>query len=1418
VPATLTLTPPPGATPSAGPRATLPIEPTPRQSTSKQSSARRPDLPGYEILAELGRGGMGVVYQARQLRANRLVALKMILSGEYAGATDRERFRVEVEAVARLSHPGIVQVFDVGEHDGLSYFSLEFCPGGALAAKLSSQPLPAREAARIAEHLARAMAAAHAVGVVHRDLKPGNVLLAADGTPKIADFGLAKQLDSVHDQTMSGAILGTPSYMAPEQAAGRAKAVGPAADVWALGAILYEMLTGRPPFVGESPIETLRRVVDVEPIRPSHMQPRTPRDLEIICLKCLRKEPGERYAGALALAEDLRRFQAGEPIEARPVGQLERVQKWVWRNPLAASLLSLFVLALLAGTAVSAYFAREAGTRATAAEAAEKTAETKSKDAIAARNDAQASARKMRWRAYVSDMARVQTAWELGRIDEVRALLDAQRPANPDDDDLRGPEWNIYDRQLRAHVGEVNGIAGIAYDLSISPDGKVLATGSTATGRFTDFQGIQLWDAVTLAPLGTLDGVFFASFSPDSRRLATLIDRGSQPPQVRVFDVEKRTVVYTLDHPMTEVTCAVFSLDGKLLATASGDSMVRLWDMATGQAAGSLAAETAAGRCLAFRPGTQELACIGDDGVVVVWDVAKRARVHRWQAQGYVHHHAHLWSLAYSPNGAELAVGGEDGIVRLFDAATSRETKAFRFHNGPVCNVHWDPLGEQLVSTSVDQTVRVWGPAIARPYAVAIRGHSAPVKSAVSYPDLLHVATFAEDGSLKKWDTSIIREPSQLIRDAFYMFVAPSPDGQWMAAGSSGEGLLPLQIRDLATGLEAPLLPGPLVLTQEGDAAWSADSRSLAVASPQGLAVWDFDAGQAALRFSQKFSVSPAPTRVAFSPGGKHLALSLGERNVQILSAADGKQQRVLSGPDYINTIAYHPRLPLLATGSSPDEFISYTGGYSAKQPGSVTLWDETGQPVRKLEGHEGMVLDVAFDTQGGRLASASADRTIRIWETATGKLLRELRGHTGHVFGVAFSPDGKRLASSGHRYADFQGEIVLWDTETGERLYTDEGWGPVFAPKGELLFSAGAGVRVWDLAPYSPERKFERQAKGALRYNLETTWLPARFPVALAADPGLTPAVRQRALELVQRYRPDPVRLREASRQASQSQDAPPERRQIALEQAMLANQLAPGSPETLRALGFAQYRLEQFAAAIESLNAALKAAGATPETILPLLAMAQFRAKSPDYEGTRRQLDALQTRPEMLKQREVRQLLHQAEDLASQTHWSAKPLVNWQVVGPFAAGAEEAGLGQAFPPEERVDLKAEYAGKTGPVRWSATTANDKQFVSLPAEGQVVSYAFVEIESPRDQQGLVLLGSDDGAKVWVNGKLAYTIAVQRAAFAESDVFPVTLSAGRNAVLLKVSNGVGGSGFYFTLETPEPITIADGQPQAGRLP
>ncbi len=316
----------------------------------------------YELLEEIARGGMGVVYKARQMSLNRLVALKMILAGQLASEEDVKRFYSEAEAAANLDHPGIVPIHEVGQHEGQHYFSMGYVEGQSLSAKLAGGPLPPRQAAELVKEVADAVAYAHEQGVIHRDLKPANVLLDKSGQPRVTDFGLAKRVEGGSDLTDTGQVLGTPSYMPPEQAAGKRDQIKETADVYALGAILYTLLAGRPPFQADNQLDTLMQVLEQEPVSPRQLNPKVARDLETICLKCLDKEPQRRYGSATALADDLRRFLNDEPIRARPTSAMQRFVKWVKRRPAAAALVA--VVAWLGLNSVALGIAVLSGTNA----------------------------------------------------------------------------------------------------------------------------------------------------------------------------------------------------------------------------------------------------------------------------------------------------------------------------------------------------------------------------------------------------------------------------------------------------------------------------------------------------------------------------------------------------------------------------------------------------------------------------------------------------------------------------------------------------------------------------------------------------------------------------------------------------------------------------------------------------------------------------------------------------------------------------------------------------------------------------------------------------------------------------------------------------------------------------------------------
>ncbi len=426
----------PGAEPTMDPGQTVAARPHERaliaDPVSAASARRQPDDPnagrtfgGFTLIRKLAHGGMGVVYLARQESLRRTVALKMILAGDHANESEIRRFHQEAEAAAQLDHPGIVPIYEVGEHQGLHYFSMAYVPGGTLADRARNGPLPPNQAAELVRRIAEAVDYAHHRGIIHRDLKPANILMDAGEQPKVTDFGLAKQITGLSHLTQTGEVIGTPSYMAPEQAQGRAEMVGPPSDVYSLGAVLYCLLVGRPPFQAATVLDTLKQVTESEPVSPRQLNPAVGRDLETICLKCLQKEPARRYVSALALGDDLGRFLAREPILARPVGRIEHLWRWYRRNTLVASLGVLFVITLFCATVVSWTMADRAG-----------------------RNEARAlralSLSEGRW--YAAELGLARQDWARGQVQGATRRLDSLRPSAPGSPDLRGFEWHQLDR------------------------------------------------------------------------------------------------------------------------------------------------------------------------------------------------------------------------------------------------------------------------------------------------------------------------------------------------------------------------------------------------------------------------------------------------------------------------------------------------------------------------------------------------------------------------------------------------------------------------------------------------------------------------------------------------------------------------------------------------------------------------------------------------------------------------------------------------------------------------------------------------------------------------------------------------------------------------------------------------------------
>jgi tRNA A-37 threonylcarbamoyl transferase component Bud32 len=511
----------------------------------------------YEIHQELGRGGMGVVYHARQMTLKREVALKMIRAGVLADDVDLRRFQNEAEAVAQLDHPGIVPVYEVGEHQGQRYFSMKLILGGSLGGRLDAYKDDPRAAAALLAEVAGAVEHAHARGILHRDLKPANILLDERGKPHVTDFGLAKKLHESIELTQSGAVMGTPAYIAPEQSLGRRGAVTTASDVYGLGAVLYAVLTGRAPFQGDSVIDTLQAVRERPADPPSRLNRKVPRDLEVICLKALEKDPRRRYASARELADDLNRWLKGEPVIARRISTAARAWMWCKRRPAIAGLSAALLLVALIGLIAAGTQWRAAVANAEAAlkNAREATANAEraqksEREAVQRRDELARSNRGLRLAGYASALQLAQREWELGNVLRVRTVLSSLKPAKGEDD-LGGFEWNYLRRQCddAALTLKLPGGLTIAYyrpdRIEISPDGhRSLAV---AAGRILGWS-LPGGQPVTMA--AALDRyVLDARFSPDGKRLAVLVlslgdkpfptDRspGDAPAQLEIWDV-----------------------------------------------------------------------------------------------------------------------------------------------------------------------------------------------------------------------------------------------------------------------------------------------------------------------------------------------------------------------------------------------------------------------------------------------------------------------------------------------------------------------------------------------------------------------------------------------------------------------------------------------------------------------------------------------------------------------------------------------------------------------------------------------------------------------------------------------------------------------------------------------------------------
>jgi WD40 repeat protein/tRNA A-37 threonylcarbamoyl transferase component Bud32 len=1006
---------------------------------SAQVAVQLPAVAGFEILEELGRGGSGVVYKARQEQPARIVALKLLLGGHHAGSERLARFLAEGNALARLQHPHIVQVFEVGEHQGMPFLVLEYMAGGSLAQRWAGAPQPAKHAARLVECLARAVEHAHTQGVIHRDLKPANILLTEDGTPKVADFGLAKQ--ERPELTASGAILGTPSYMAPEQAAGDSRATGPAADVWALGAILYELLTGRPPFRAATVLETLEQVRLQEPVSPSQLQPGTPHDLSTVCLKCLQKEPARRYASAGELAEDLQRFLGDRPVKARQASAWEQLRRWARRNPALARMTAavlVLVVVLVVGSMAAAWRMNRVASQALQAER-DKTDQLF--DALHARAQAGRASGKMGQ-----------------RTDSLRALYQAAEIARQQG---RPPEDLA---KLRNEA-----IACLALpDLRLEQDWQGNPPGTTGLNfdsRFERYawsfqdQGIYVCRAADHSELFHLpvpqatrvSHWLKLHFSPDGRYLAAWYFQWAQQRPLEVWDLQAdggRRVV-----ALPDATCVPeFTADSRALVACLPDAALAVIDLPSGVQRRRLPPGWRA-EGLALHPAGRLLAVASTNppGVQVrdlETDEPSRECPHPAGVQG----------IAWAPDGRRLAAACNDHKIYLWDPQTGQSQGSLTGHRWEVQGLAFDPSGRWLASFGWDMTLRLWEVGSGR--------------QLLQLEDV-RVLDFCTQGGLAAAGLSGQRArvwrfcPSAVYNqlhcpDKLLVQLSFSPDGRWLTSSATRA---PLRLWDVAGCREVTSWPSL------GQAQWEPGGSGLVAGGPEGLVRLAVEPPDPAAGAAAGIHLQPPRRLSGIAEDLRTCSLDwVGESRRRLLMLRRGEPHvwLVEVEGEKARQLWRRERPSVMFLAASRDGRLAATGSLDGGN--GICVWEaDTGRLVRELPTGDAMPA-FSFD---GRLLYTSTGRNsprgsecriwrIDSWEPAAALPLNRVSSSPGHL---AVASDGLLAV------AYTMNDVRLLDPQTLAEVATlaDPEPGLIagfwFSPDGSMLaVTQGGGIHLWDL------------------------------------------------------------------------------------------------------------------------------------------------------------------------------------------------------------------------------------------------------------------------------------------------------------------------------------------------------------------